>query len=155
MVNQARLKSLARSHRPDGWGRSNKREMRMESRNPVLFFVLFIMDLEHKLFLLTSQQPFIFFCAFCCFVVIFFCMRKNIPSSSCLCRWFLNSDCSYDSAMPRERKPPSHPSAFVMDLHLMQGTAMEYCSAVPWCMKILQEGHPGNLVAAAVEILSA
>lgn len=58
--------------------------------------------------------------------------------------------------MPKERKPPSDPTVPVMYLHLTQGTAMENCSAVPWCMEILQKGHPGNVAAgAAVGIVSA
>lgn len=154
MVNQARLKSYVRSHGPEGWEGRNKREIRIESRNSVLFSVLFIMDVEHKLFLLTSQQPFIFCCAFCWFLWwgFFSCMRKNIPSSFCLCRWFLNSDCSSDSAMPKESKPPSHPTDPVMYLNLTWETAMESCPTEPWCMKILQEDHPGNMPAAAVGI---
>lgn len=81
MVNQARLKSYVRSHGPEGWEGRNKREIRIESKNSVLFSFLFIMDVEHKLFLLTSQQPFIFCCAFCWFLWwgFFPCMRKKYP----------------------------------------------------------------------------
>lgn len=88
------------------------------------------------------------------FCVFFFFLRKNIPSSFSLCKWFLNSDCFYDSAMLKQSKPPSQPSASVTCLHLTQGAAMEICSTIYWCIKILQEGH--NIKsAAAVGIASS
>lgn len=157
MVNQARLKSQARSHGPDGWEGSNKREIRIESRNSVLFFVLFIMwSTNYKFWLCSSLLYFVVPSVDFWFLVSFSVWEKYIPSSFCLCRWFLNSDCSYDSAVPKESKAPSHPIAPVMYLNLTQGTAMESCSTAPWCMKILQEAHPGDVAAAApVGIVSA
>lgn len=159
LVNQARIKSEARLQGPDRWEGGSKRERRIQGRNSVLLsLILFIIDVEHRLFLLALQQPFMVYCALSSFffsVLFFFSFwEKNITSSFSLCKWFLNSDCFYDSAMLKESKTPSQPSASVTCLHLTQGTAVEICSTIYWCIKILQEGH--NIKsAAAVGIASS
>jgi len=56
LVNQARLKSLARWQEPECWEERSKREKSIQGTNSVvLFLVQFITEVENRLFLLTLR----------------------------------------------------------------------------------------------------